>query len=1253
MGASSVYMIYNVSSSVASGRRTLLSALPQIILCACMMIGCLITPRLMKRYQKKQAKKKEQARQEKYSAYLEKMSGKIDTEITKQTQILKEINLSTKECCSVIMNQNRNFWARTITDNDFLNIRLGIGNIKSFIKLNAPQEHFSMSSDNLQEMAFEVGRRSEMLRDVPISISLKDQSILAFVFNCTYKNDYFDNLIVQLAALQSADDLKIVVLTSEDRKDRWDYIKYFPHTFSEDKSLRFFASTMDEIKEISSYLARIYNSRYPENEGENKRGYYKQFQPYYLVITDDYKNIKNTDIVKCLESGSVNVGFSLITISNSLKDVSGKCEKFVEIGEKESCILEKELKTQQQIVFTNEYEKNIDMRLISMKLSNVPLMPKDGINVLPSMLSFLEMYDVSKIEQLNVVNRWQMNSPVKSLSTPIGVHVDGSLFKLDLHEKAAGPHGLIAGSTGSGKSEFIITYILSMAINYHPYEVQFVLIDYKGGGLAGAFQNNETGIKIPHLVGTITNLDTAEMNRTLVSISSELKRRQRKFNEVKDKLGESTIDIYKYQKFYREGLIDEPMSHLFIISDEFAELKKQQPEFLQELVSTARIGRSLGVHLILATQKPSGVVNDQIWSNSKFKVCLKVQDKSDSMEMLKRPEAAMIKEAGRFYLQVGYNDYFDIGQSAWGGAKYVPTDKIVKKNEDSICLIDNVGNIVKSINDVVKKEQIADLGDQLTNTVKYIYNVAKKENIKTKNLWLDRIPPVIYLSDVTKKYQYKPTPYFINPVIGEYDNPVNQEQGLLNLPLSDGNTLIYGKGGSGKENLLSTIIWSTCVEHTPKEANLYIIDCGAESLKTFRKFPHVGSVAGLEDERLIYDTFDMVIREMDRRKELYADYGGSYKNYCDNSGSKDPLIITIINNYEIFGETYRNLPDSIQNLYRDGAKYGIVFIVTCTTINSIRSRVAQYFVNKISLQLPNNTDYRDAINAPRGLVPQSCFGRGLATRGKGIFEFQTANICDLKQINNVIRNAATQLAQAYTYKAKQIKIMPKIVTLEQFDSIPKSLDNMPIGVSLANKEVVNYNFLNNKVNVCIGNDISNRLNFVNSLIKMMSKLPNVNLKVIDLVDVIPKKDDIYVIKEDFNREIAMINNEIVSEAKSDKINFYIVIGIGEYKRLLPKESVQMLGRILGALGQFNKSYAMLIDNYSLFKKIQLEPWYYQAINSNSGIWLGTDVGSQVIFNLTNITLDEKRMNFDYMGFAIDNGKHTIIKYVVDGDSNEK
>lgn len=317
------------------------------------------------------------------------------------------------------------------------------------------------------------------------------------------------------------------------------------------------------------------------------------------------------------------------------------------------------------------------------------------------------------------------------------------IYQTCLHEREEGHHGLIAGMTGSGKSEFIITYILSMAINFHPDEVQFVLIDYKGGGLVGAFESQDKKMVLPHLAGTITNLETADINRALSSIESELKRRQKLFNEAREKLGEGTIDIYKYQKYYREGLLDKAVSHLFIISDEFAELKSQQPEFMDQLISTARIGRSLGVHLILATQKPSGVVNDQIWSNSRFKVCLKVQDANDSNEVIKRPDAAMIKEVGRFYLQVGYDELFAQGQAAWAGAPYVPLDKVYHQKDDSIEFIDETGKSIKSID--TPKVNIKVEGEQLPSIVKYLSALAKKNSITVKQLWLPKLASSILL----------------------------------------------------------------------------------------------------------------------------------------------------------------------------------------------------------------------------------------------------------------------------------------------------------------------------------------------------------------------------------------------------------------------------------------------------------------------------------------------------------------------------
>ncbi len=392
----------------------------------------------------------------------------------------------------------------------------------------------------------------------------------------------------------------------------------------------------------------------------------------------------------------VNYGFSLICVSPRLINIPNECKAFVSIGDKKSGVFENELIANKQKEFVADFDPTLNIYECCKIIGNIPIDIAKEEQALPTSVSFLEMYNVGMVEQLNILNRWKVNDPTKTLQTPVGLDKSRELFKLDLHEKAHGPHGLIAGMTGSGKSEFIITYILSMAMNYHPYEVTFILIDYKGGGLTGAFENRETGMRLPHLAGTITNLDTVEMNRSLASIQSELRKRQRQFNEARDSLNESTIDIYKYQSLYRRGLVKKPISHLFIISDEFAELKDQRPEFMEQLISTARIGRSLGVHLILATQKPSGVVNDQIWSNSKFRVCLRVQDKSDSMDMIKCPDAAELKNTGRFYLQVGYNELFAMGQAAWAGAQYYPTEKRKKKVDQSITIVDNVGSPIKS-----------------------------------------------------------------------------------------------------------------------------------------------------------------------------------------------------------------------------------------------------------------------------------------------------------------------------------------------------------------------------------------------------------------------------------------------------------------------------------------------------------------------------------------------------------------------------
>lgn len=438
-----------------------------------------------------------------------------------------------------------------------------------------------------------------------------------------------------------------------------------------------------------------------------------------------------------------------------------------------------------------------EMDIFSRQLSNFKVRENASNAAIPDMLTFLDMYKTSRVEDLDMYHKWLENRTYESMRSLIGQKAGEQPVYLDIHEKYHGHHGLVAGTTGSGKSETLQTYILSLVLNYHPHEVAFILIDYKGGGMAQSF------IGLPHLAGVITNLGGNQTTRALLSINAEIKRRQRTFNEYKIK------HIDAYIELYRNGEAEEPMPHLLIIADEFAELKKEQPDFVRALVSAARVGRSLGINLILATQKPSGVVDDEIWSNTRFRICLRVADKQDSNEMLKRTDAAYITGTGRGFLQVGNDEIFDEFQSGWSGAPYTPE---VPFNDDSKAKAVIIGLTGKP--EAVKKKK-KKKGDnvkkftQLDAMVQYAANLAEENHIKPlRQIWLPPLPGLFYLDDLELTWDEKQ----IKLPVGLADDPQNQRQFPVYLDfIRDGHLLICGSAGSGKTSLVQTILYGVAL----------------------------------------------------------------------------------------------------------------------------------------------------------------------------------------------------------------------------------------------------------------------------------------------------------------------------------------------------------------------------------------------------------------------------------------------------------
>lgn len=1255
MGMTSSVTLINTLTRISSGDTSLKESWSTMLIAVAMLFTTILWPALTKSFNKKQQKKKKIENINKYHTYLEEKKQEIDVESKLQSEILIENLLSNEQCYEMIMNRRTGLWGRRIEQEDFLTTRIGIGNYPTDITINCPDDGFSIEDTSLKKDALQIADSYHLIKNVPIGYSFLKNMITA-IMGSKYKTDKFiENIILQLVTFHSYEDLKIVIFTNDENSEHWNFIKYLPHNFDNSRQFRFFATNAEEAKDLSSYLEQELNYRRYDEQMQESESNYMSYKPYYLIITDNYRKIRKTGIMKAVTEINNNYGFSLLILENRLSKLPSKCNNFISIGDKNSSTLEDAYENQRIINFIDEIRYDFDMNLVAKKLSNIPIEFENGTKSLPNTITFLEMENIGKVEQLNIINRWKNNDPTKSLKAEVGVDENGDLMYLDLHEKYHGPHGLIAGMTGSGKSEFIITYVLSMALNYSPNEVSFILIDYKGGGLAGAFENKNSGIKLPHLAGTITNLDKAEMDRTLVSIDSEVRRRQKVFNEARDSLGESTIDIYKYQKFYREGKLTTPVPHLIIICDEFAELKSQQPDFMDNLISIARIGRSLGVHLILATQKPSGVVNDQIWSNSKFRVCLKVQEKADSMEMLKRPEAAELKQVGRFYLQVGYNELFTIGQSAWCGAKYFPSDKAKKVVDKSINFINNVGLIVKSIQAASGNKGAAD-GEELANILKYIIEAGKIEKLYSQKLWLDNIPSTILVDKLVEKYNYKYNNNVVEAIIGEYDDPSNQNQGLVKLNLNtEGNTIIYGTQGSDREMLLNSLIYSTVTRYEADSINYYIIDYGSEALRLFEKFPQVGDMVFSSEDEKLGNLIKMLKSIISERKKMFSAYGGEYNNYINNSGNKIPLIGTIINNYDAFSEVNANLEDEIIKLCRDGLRYGMFFIITANTDGSIRRRIKQNFSSIFALRLNDISDYNAIFNKVNTL-PKEIEGRGLFKIDE-VYEFQTASIVD-SNLNAYINRVSEIIKEKSTSTAKRIPTLPKTVSLEFVARDLIGITSVPIGIAKQSLEVVKYDFTNYLSTFILSNTSNNTANFSRSLITELSMIKNIQLIVVDINKEVSSLKG--KIKYYYDSEPSKVYDILLDYIKRIKENTSVktVLYFQNFNKFKLKLDTIKLEDFTKEIKSSENISLIIADDYKKLKKSEFDAWYRNIQNDTDGIWIGTGLSDQNLFKLSKLTKEMSSIYKNNFGFVIKDGRSELFKtielseYKLGDDDNE-
>ena len=1074
-----------------------------LVMAICSAIVGIIWGLLNYRQQKKEKKTEEAHRFEAYSRYLIEKTDVIRHYYHENKEIMLRMHPAASQCIGYDRNGTE-LWNRNSEQGDFLQIRIGTGDIPFQIRIMVPEDGFYLYDDDLRKKPELIRKNYETLYDVPIMVDLKKENLLGLIGGEEKYGAYalMRTIVLQLAATHSYTELKMAFLYDERTEGgKWSFAKWLPHTWSEDRKNRYTGGTPDEISEVCYRLNRIFNDRL-EKASRQQEG----ILPHYVIFLSDPGLIENELISGALYQHAAAAGFSTVLLADIRETLPNACTDFINNDETFRGILH----AGERCAVSFDEVSEAELEKFARRISGIRVRETDITGEIPKTVSFMEMYGKTRVEDLEVRERWLKNRTANSIRGLLGLKGGGEPVFLDLHEKYHGPHGLVAGTTGSGKSETLQTYMLSLAVEFSPDDVNFFVIDFKGGGMANLFGG------LPHMTGSISNLSGAQIYRALVSIKSENRRRQRLFNQA------GVNNINKYSQAYKEGRVPTPIPHLFIIVDEFAELKREEPDFMRELISVVQVGRSLGVHLILATQKPSGTVDDNIWSNSRFRICLRVQTKEDSMDMLGKPDAAFLTDTGRGYLQVGHDELFEQFQSGYSGAAYDPENS--ETDREATCFLTGTGQVDLRCG-AKKRSRYKKEITQLDVLVRHLTQVAAEEGYReTYPMWMPPLRNPLYLEELEEYRQSAAddkgwkvseedmrSHWELSAVIGQTDDPQNQVQKPLTLSLSEGgHHSVVGSVVCGKSTLLQTIIFSLVNKYSPEYLNIYAIDYSSRMLSAFEGLAHVGGVMYEGEEKKTERFFRMLEEMLKERKQKYR--GGNYAQYVRANGADEPAILVVIDNFALFQERTeeKHLP-FLLTLSREGLSNGIYLLVSAGGygITEIPNRLAENIGTALPLALPDRYAYGDILHTMKvPLVPETVYrGRGLCCIDGVYLEFQTALALeasdDYQRIEKIRSRCETLNSIWNGPAAPRVPEIPEKPAWDEFRNLPDvqnalALDRfLPIGYYSESARICSIDLYQTYCYLVAGARRSGKKNLMRLMILAALSKPNGGVFLID------------------------------------------------------------------------------------------------------------------------------------------------------------
>jgi DNA segregation ATPase FtsK/SpoIIIE, S-DNA-T family len=870
---------------------------------------------------------------------------------------------STAEVVSAIRDLGPLVWTRRPEHQSFGEVRLGLGTQPSRSRVevarsrNAPVE--------LQDELHRTVAPFRTVDNVPIVGTLSTSGSFGVSGPDELRRSVLRGLVAQLCGLHSPAELTLGAMAAPQSLSEWDWVKWLPHVAGDHWPLGAhpLATTAPACTALTAELSDLIAERAERSQSSAGPDGGPPL-PVIVIVVEDDAPVERSAVVRLMEAGREH-GVHVIWSAASTTRLPAAARTFLELdprsfGAATGKVIEAE-RVQPVVVEPLDLPGADWLARRLAPVVDAGAVADDGGDV-PTRVSFLSEAGAELATSASaVVERWTESNSLRVPGASVRRNKRDNTLRalvgrtaadpLHLDLRTQGPHALVGGTTGAGKSEFLQTWILGMAGAHSPQRVTFLFVDYKGGA---AFADC---VELPHSVGLVTDLSPHLVQRALLSLNAELRHREHVLNRKQAK------DLLELE---RRGDPECPPS-LVIVVDEFAALVQEVPEFVDGVVNVAQRGRSLGLHLILATQRPAGVIKDNLRANTNLRVALRMADEDDSRDVVGTTAAATFDPAipGRGVVKTGPGRLATFQSGYVGGwTSDVPPPPDVAIATLTIGMAEP-WEIPEDPGAAVEEEPGP---PDIQRIVGNLRRAAVEAGVEApRKPWLPELATAYDLAAL-------PLPRRDTElVVGVVDEPDKQEQNTTAFrPDLDGNLAVFGTGGAGKSTFLRTLAVSAGLTRRGGPCFVYGLDFGARGLSMLEQLPHVGAVIGAEDTERTARVLKQLRETIDERGVRYAAVNaGTIEEYRRLAGApEEPRVLLLIDGFSAFRTAYELGPqskvlDQLISIAGDGRPVGVHVALSADRLAAVPAALASSIQWKLALRLSNEMD-ESMLDVPRG-----------------------------------------------------------------------------------------------------------------------------------------------------------------------------------------------------------------------------------------------------------------------------------------------